>query len=269
MLGHLIYNHEHFDDLRVQQEISKGLYIKEFRGTHIVHAYNGDRNKWPKPYLEDKCLYLKNRGHFAGASDLINAGLDYFTRLRKPEIRYVLVTAADTWMIDIGFLSSLVTDMKKHAKVLAASSWGSAVYPQKPAGFSVDFFVIDIEWNRRAKIFPIDYDGFSRKFSDLFYFLYSIPTVEHAFQYEYQKYFATHFQDNTIWRTRDKSLRRIIEREPVQLGENRQRSWPNIGLYTDPSPAEKREALKKKHYDFGKYSHKLLYSTETDYYNKR
>ncbi len=268
MLGHLIYNHQHLDDARIQQEISKSLYPKSFDGVHLVHAYNGKKEFGYKPYLEDKLLTLGNRGHFRGAADLINAGLEYFSKKKIPGLKYVLVTAADTWMLDGKFLSKLVGQMESEGRVLAVSSWGRAKYPERPTGFSTDFFVIDIEWNRKSKLFPVDYDSFAEKFLDIFALQYAMPTLEGAVQFSFQKYILKRFVDNETWTEREKMLRRIIEREPVHLptGE-RIGDWPDIGLYTSPEPMEKKKILKKLRYDFGPCSHKLMTAKDTGYFN--
>jgi len=129
MLGHLIYNYQHLDDARIQQEISKNLYVKAFDKVHLVHAYNGKKEFGYRPHLEDKLIKIKNRGHFKGAADLINAGLKYFTTKKIPGLKYVLVTAADTWLLDVDFLKDLIDQMQREGKVLAASSWGRSKYP--------------------------------------------------------------------------------------------------------------------------------------------
>lgn len=269
MLGHLVYNHNHLDDARIQQEISKNLYAQKLDKTYVVHAYNGEPAFGYKKYLEDKLIKIKNREHFQGAADLINAGLKFFTEHKIPGLKYVLVTAADTWALNTQFLAKCLQEMKARGQVLAACSWGKAVYPEPPAGLSTDFFIIDIEWNRKAKLFPLNYENFKKKFADFFYVQYRQPTVEYALQYAFQNYFATTYLDNEVWRQRNKSLRRIQEREPIHtLKGNRRDNWPKIGLYTSPEPKEKKAILKKLKFNLGEYSHKLIHATNISYYNK-
>ena len=129
MIGHLIYSYNHLDDVRIQQEISKNLYAKVFGGVHVVHAHNGKKNFGYQKYLEDKLITLQNRGHYQGASDLVNAGLEYFSENRIPKLKYVLVTAADTWILNTELLENIFDEMRKEKKVLAASSWGKAKAP--------------------------------------------------------------------------------------------------------------------------------------------
>lgn len=268
MLGHVIYNHSHLDDCRIQQEISKNLYGKVFDGVHLVHAYNGEKKYGYKKYLEDKFIHIKNRGHFQGAVDLINAGMKYFHDTKLKRMDYVLVTAADTWLLDERFLKSVVDEMKSEKKVLAVSSWGKAVAPEKPAGFSTDFFIIDLAWNREARLWPLDYPKFVKKYGDFFYLQYVQPVVEVAFQFQYQKYFAKHFIDNDIWRNRNASLRRIIEREPVHDATARISEWEKIGLYTAPIGEQKQKALWKYSLaKIGPEATKLATSKDLSYYN--
>lgn len=195
--------------------------------------------------------------------------MNFFTKNKIVGLDYVLVTAADTWLLDVNFLQQLIKEMKRGNKILAASSWGRAIYPEKPTGFSLDFFVIDINWNRKSKLFPIDYEKFIKKFEEFFYVQYSQPVLEVCFQYSFQKFFAKKYIDNEIWLQKEKSFRRVVEREPVHDKKGqRQGSWPEIGLYTDPQPQDKKEALVKKKYDFGQFSHKLITAKDLSYYNK-
>jgi hypothetical protein len=268
MLGHLIYSYHHLDDVKIQEEISKNLYAKEFGGVFLVHAHNGQTSFGYKKYLEDKLIKIPNRGHFQGAVDLINAGLAYFSSQRIKGLRYVLVTAADTWCLDVKFIKKLVLEMEKNGQVLAASSWGTSRPKEKLSGFSTDFFIIDLEWNRKSKLWPLDYPGFKNKFQDAIALMYQQATVELAAQYKYQKYFVDNYVDNDVWLTRNRLMRRIVEREPVHANGRRRADWPKIGLYTNPEPTTKKQALKKLGYNFGQYSEKLIKSKNLSYYNK-
>lgn len=269
MLGHLIYNYQHLDDCKIQQEISRMLYAKAFGGVHLVHAYNGKKEFGYAQYLEDKFIKIKNRGHFQGAVDLINAGMEYFNSARKLPVRYVLVTAADTWLLNVKFVQKLVREMETKGQVLATSSWGKSKPSEKPHGFSTDFFIVDLEWNRKAQLWPLDYAGFVRKFADFFYVQYAQPVVEVAVQYQFQKYFGDNFVDNDIWRNRNASLRRIVEREPVHGQDGRRiDNWPSIGLYTSPEPKAKRAALRKLGISLGAEGRRLLGAEDLSYYNR-
>lgn len=267
MLGHLIYNYEHLDDLRIQEEISKNLYRKHFGGVYLAHAYNGKKSFGYRPYLEDVFLEKKNRGHFQGAIDLINAGLEFFTKKKIPGVRYVLVTAADTWCLNIKFLQGMIHEMERDGKVLAASSWGKAKFPERPHGLSTDFFIVDIEWNRKNKLFPLDYESFVKKFADYFFLEFSMPILEMCLQYSFQKLFWNSWNSNETWQERDRRFLRITDREPVH-GESGERisTWPKLGLYTSPNPQEKRAALKKWKFSEGSFAKKLLNTKDLRYY---
>lgn len=268
MLGHLIYNYNHLDDVRIQQELSRRLYGKVFGGVHLVHTYNGKPSFGYRRYLEDKLIRLPNPGHFQGACDLINAGVLYFTRLRKPTIRYLLVTAADTWIIKVSFLKKLIQQMEREHNVLAASSWGTTKAPERPHGLSLDFFILDLEWNRTSRLFPLDYREFIRRYENFFYLQWSYPILEYCFQFAFNRYFAKTYRDNEHYQNREAGFRRIVEREPVHIpGENRRSSWPAIGLYTSPTPKEKRFALERFKLDVGPHAHKLLTARDLAYYN--
>jgi hypothetical protein len=269
MLGHLIYTYDRLDDARISQEISKSRYGKKLDGVHLVHAYNGKPSFGYTKYLEDKLLKIKNRGHFKGAADLINAGLSYFDTLGVKKVRYVLVTASDTWVLNVGFLVKIIKTMNRENKGLSTSSWGRAKHPEKPTGFATDFFVIDMAWNKKTKLFPVNFDKYKEKFSDQLATSYGVPILEGAVQYQYAKYYIEHFEDNDMWRKRNNDLLRIVEREPIHSAKGERRySWPSIGLYTSHNSVDKKRALVKFKSDLGKYSQKLIQSKTTGYYNK-
>ncbi len=268
MLGHLIYNYEHLDDLRIQEEFSKNLYAKNFDGVHLVHAYNGKKSFGYEPYLEDVFLEIKNRGHFQGAADLINSGLNFFSKNKISGLRYVLVTASDTWCLNIKFLQKIIQKMEDEGKVLAVSSWGKVKSPERPRGFSTDFFIVNIEWNRKKKLFPLNYESFVKKFADYFFLEFRIPTLEMCLQYSFAKLFWDPWNNNASWQERNQRFLRISQREPVHLetGE-RISSWPKLGLYTSPNALEKRMALKKWKFSDGQFAKKLLSAKDFEYYN--
>lgn len=267
MLGHLIYSYNHLDDARIQQEISKKLYSPTFGGVHLVHAHNGKRSFGYKPYLEDKLIRLKNRGHFQGACDLINAGMVYLHTKGPKKIKYALVTAADTWCLNVKFLKGLITEMERNNQVIAAASWSKTKYPIRIQGLSIDFFIVDIRWAKKAKIFPLHFQAFKNKFNDFLALIWKMPNLELTFQYQYNCYFMKNFKDNDIWRNRDKMIRRIREREPVHTQKGRTPDWPKIGLYTSPKPNTKQRVLKKLKLNLGPYSRKLIQAKNLNYYN--
>ncbi|MDD5039724.1 MAG: hypothetical protein PHY34_01105 [Patescibacteria group bacterium] len=268
MIGHLIYSYQHLDDARIQQEISRKLYAPAFGGVHTVHVHNQHPSFPCRKYLEDVFIEQKNRGHFQGACDAINRGIAYFQTKGPKAIHYVIVTAADTWCINVRFLKKLLNEMERNAKVIAASSWSKTQYPVPIRGFSTDFFIIDIRWIRQTRVFPLHFNQFKQKFKDLFTVLWQMPNLEMAFQYQYSAYFMNTYHDNDIWITRDKLLERITEREPIHRPNGtRINDWPTIGLYTNPEPTTKRRALINNKLMLGPHAKKLIQTNKPNYYN--
>lgn len=266
MLGWLIYSHSHLDDVRILQEIIKNVFAKEFEGVYVVHCYNGQKSYGYQKYLEDKLIKMPNRGHIKGCADHINAGLHYFNEHHK-KIKYVIITAADTWLFYPEFIKEIIFDMNYNKQVIAASSWVSQ-YPVLPKGLSTDFFIMNMEWNRKSRLFPFSFDEFSSKFKDVCYLNWGIPILEMAVQYYYQKYFAEHFDGLKAISEAQGKLRRIIEREPVHNEYGiRKENWHHLGLYTTNNTEEKQKKIQKLNYDFGYYSHKLISSQDLSYYN--
>jgi GT2 family glycosyltransferase len=134
-LGHLLYTYSNVDDARIQQEISKQLYAERFDGVQLVHTYTGKPEWGYEQYLEDELIVMENRGHFRGAADHLAAGLRYFMEHGDQDVRYVLVAAADSWILDAAYLQKIIKTMERDGQVLAVSSWFSA-YPEDIQGFS-------------------------------------------------------------------------------------------------------------------------------------
>lgn len=267
MLGHLVYSYNHLDDARIQQEISRQLYAPAFGGVKVVHCHNGKRSFGYKKYLEDVLIRRQNPGHFAGAADLIDAGMSWFMQHRTKGLRYVLITAADTWCLNVQWLKSVVQEMGAKGQVIAVSSWGHSKAPVKPTGFSTDFLIVDLDWIRESHVFPLRYPDFKKKFADMFLLLWGQPTVEACLQWKYARYFFDNFMDNDFWHERDSSWRRLVEREPVHTDGQRQSDWPKIGLYTNPDPTTKRMVLRSLKLKLGQYGDKLSKAKDTGYYN--
>ncbi|MFA6160817.1 MAG: hypothetical protein WC766_01420 [Patescibacteria group bacterium] len=267
MFGHLIYSYNHLDDARIQQEISRSLYSTKFNGVKVVHAHNGKASFGYKKYLEDVLIKRRNLGHFEGAADLIDSGMDWFIKNKIKSLRYVMVTAADTWCLNVNWIEGLIKEMEAKGQVVACSSWGHVKAPEKPTGFSTDFFIVDLEWARASKVFPLNYKKFKNSFQDVFLLNWSLPIVEACFQYRYARYFMQVYKDNDVWMNRNKFWRRISEREPVHVNGDRFSDWPKIGLYTSPEPLTKQKALKALKINLGKYSDKLLKAKDLSYYN--
>jgi hypothetical protein len=265
MLGHLIYTYDRLDDARVQQEISKRLYSAAFGGVHLVHAYNGKKEFGYAPYLEDKLIVRQNRGHYRGAVDLINAGLAWFNVAGLPEVRYVLITAADTWAVDVPFLQSVVMNMEAHGRVLATSSWRTA-QPAQIHGFSLDFFIVDLQWNARASIFPLDYDAFYDRYADILALLYSPPIAEVALQHAFQCHFLSTYVDNSVLIERNRQLLRIAEREPACIRENA-RGRTQTGIWHSHGADEKRALLSAAGLDCGPHCRRLIDAEDCSYFN--
>ncbi len=268
MIGHVIYTYNKITDAYINQEISKNLYSKSkvLGGTYLVHSFNGEPKLGYKKYLEDKLIKMKNPGHFLGAANMIDAGIEAVSKKSQSlGIRYCLVTTADTWMINVKFLERLIKKMKKEKKYVATCAW-FAKFPEKPHTLATDFFVIDIEWNKKSRVFPLNYKEFVEKFKDYFYLRWGIPLIEVAFMYNYFNWFGeVHNHDgNLIWQDAEKHLLRITEREPVhgerewKKGRGRKEVWPKIGLYTWNDLKKKKELLKKKKLILGKYSKELI-----------
>ncbi len=272
-LGHVVYTHGKTDDARILMEVSR-LHLGRggrFEGVRIVHAFNGaPRFAWA-PGLEDELVVRANRGHFRGAVDLINAGLAALEA--RPGVRWALVTASDTWPLDRGFLEGLVDRMRSGARVLAASAW--ARHEEEPifrAGMSLDFFLLDLDWNREARLFPLDYEGYVERFQDLHFSLGAEQILpERSLAYAWLKHWSRTHPDNDLSAAAHGRLLRIVEREPIHAPDwTRRQAWPELGLHAMETVRAKRDVLAgfaRGGGPLGEHGRRLLEATDLSYYN--
>ena len=78
-----------------------------------MHAYNGDKSWYDTKYLEDDLVSIHNSGHFRGASDLIDAGIDVFWK-RHTEVDYVIVLASDTCLVKPSYNANILKEMQNN-----------------------------------------------------------------------------------------------------------------------------------------------------------
>lgn len=275
MIGHIIYTYNKINDARINQELSREVLggSEKFGGVYIVHAYNGNKKFGYEKYLEDELINIKNRGHFQGAVDLINAGIKSISK--RKDIRYILVTASDTWFIKREFIENLIERMRKEDKYIAVSAWGiskdDSIFKM---GFSQDFFILDLEWNRKSKFYPIDYDKYLDKFLDISHAVggtFLVP--ERAVSYYWLRYwYGKGYKDNDLGKMAREKILRIAEREPIHSPDwsKRKMEWPELGLYTWHDAELKQKLLKgiKSNISIETDGNKLLQAKELSYFNK-
>lgn len=276
-IGVLIYTYNRVDDAKVNMEIIRNVWAKNnsLKEVKIVHSYNGNKQWYPKKYLEDRLVVTKNTWHFQGASDLIDAGMKVFAN--DKQIDYVIVLAADTWLIKPEYVDHLIKKMQKETSYLAACSWG---LPERndivDVGVSMDFFVVDMKWARKSKLFPIKFKEFYDKYEDLFlYQRASNVMLEKLFLARYLKAMNRVEGSVELFRKKAfKSLFRLKEREPVHVKIDekgnwiRTMYWPKMGLLTHHDPAPKKKILKKLNITNGKEIKRLLTARDLSYYNQ-
>lgn len=238
----------------------------------IVHAFNGKKAWYLKKYLEDDLVTVKNTWHFQGASDLIDAGMRTFAKKYK-NIDYVIVLAADTWLVKPSYVERLLAKMRTNGLRLATCAFG---LPESKyiadVGMATDFFIVDLKWAMKYKMFPINYAQFYKKYEDLFLYQRGLDVLLEKLAWA--RYLeATARAEKVSGRARKwatKKLLRMNEREPVHINSDwvRKMYWPKMGLLTHHYPAPKKRILKQLKIKGGPEIKKLLKSTDLSYYNK-
>jgi hypothetical protein len=273
-IGVLIYTHNRVDDAKINIEIIRNVWQKSsyFKNIKIVHSFNGQKEWYSKKYLEDDLVISKNTWHFQGASDLIDAGINKFEK----NIDYVIVLASDTWLINPPYVENLLEKMEKSELYLATCAWGLVGRNNpKDVGIATDFFIIDIKWAKKHRMFPINYGQFHRKYKDLFLY-------QNCGNVMLEKLALSHFveavgrEQKFDGSARKRAFEKILimeEREPVHSKIRkdgtwiRKMYWPKMGLLTHHEPALKKKILKEKNIKDGLNIKRLLSSSNLDYFN--
>jgi len=277
-LGFLIYTYNRVDDARINMEIIKNIWQKSklFSSIKIVHSYNGKKEWYAKKYLEDVLIRLKNPGHYQGAAELIDIGIKKFIESYK-YVDYVIVVSSDTWCVKPQYVYSVLEKIKKNDLYLATCAWG---LPNRnniaDVGMAIDFFIINLAWAKKYKMFPINYGSFYKKYSDLLLYQWGGNVLlEKLILARYLK--ASHNQNKKdvvlkYWAFSKMFI--LKDREPVHSHINkdgfwiRKMYWPKMGLLTHHDPEQKKILLQKLNINQGKYIKKLISSNNLNYYNK-
>jgi len=276
-IGVIIYTHNRVDDAKINIEIIRNVWEASglFNNVKIIHSFNGEKSWYPKKYLENDLVVLKNSWHFQGAADLIDAGIKRMSQYK--DIDYVIVLAADTWLINSIYLNKLLTQMKEGEFRLATCGWGLLEENKIPkSGVATDFFILDFKWVKKYKLFPINYSEFYKKYKDLFLYQNGgTPMLEKLFFSKFIKAIAC--EEKFDGSSRREALKKILvmkERTPIHLKVDikdnwiRKMYWPKIGLLTHHDPGPKKKILKKIGIKKGENIKKLINSTDLSYYNK-
>ncbi len=274
----VIYTHERTDDARINLEIIRSLWSKEFADIKIVHAYNGQESWYPAQYLEDKLIRRENRGHILGAIDLIETGVN--DALASYESDYVIVLAADTWCIKPAYISWLIATMQERSQRLATCAWGNISENDIwKIGMAMDFFIVDSRWAKANNIFPIGYEDFSHRFKDILAYMGAEVLPERVFGFKLREILKReaqtvlgNVQELDYWNHVDTLVLKMVEREPVHFTEggnvHRKNYWPVIGLCGQHDPRPKQEVLKGEGINEGESIQKLINASDLTYYNQ-
>lgn len=276
-IGILIYTYNRTDDAKINMDIIRNVWGKTeyFEDVKIVHSFNGVKKWYPKKYLEDDLIVTKNSWHFQGASDLIDAGIKTFQQKHK-SIDYVIVLASDTWLIKPAYIENILNKMKKDNLYLATCPWGLPERNEiRDVGMAVDFFIVDMKWATKYKMFPINYADFYKKYEELF--LYQKGGNVMLEKLLYARYLkAVSRKENSGGVARKMAIKKRLDlkdRDPVHSHIDkegywvRNMYWSKIGLLSHHDPAPKKEILKEWGIKKGESIKKLMRSGNLMYYN--
>lgn len=294
-----LYTYDRVDDVRINLEIIKDIWEKSnlFDTITIIHSYNGEENWYPKQYLEDTLIRIANRGHFFGASDLIESGINFIFN-NNNSIDYIITLAADTWFLNPAFINNILEKMISENRQVAASCWGNP-FDNDPMrmGLSTDFFIINKNWAKEYKLFPLHFDAFYKKYFEILAYEKKVIYLERVFSLHFfksaQKYFGIKVPDHLLTYKKDELLYRILEREPVHNYYSdriyrkdasffekmkkmfnlkskgyRNMYWPSIPLLTHHDKYLKQKHLKNHTYPKSEFTLKFINSENLDYFNE-
>lgn len=271
-IGVLLYTYNRVDDARINLEIIRNVWKKNplLRDVAVVHAFNGKKEWWPKKYLEDELLYLKNPGYFRGAEILLNEGTDVFLK-KYPHVDYVVTLAADTWCVNPEYLEKVIGKMHREEQYLAVCAWGNKKETDMfKIGMSLDFNIVDLRWAKRARLFPLKYKEFVDRYAELFTYRDEGIFLERVFAMRFRQAIERSVKipsENLAAKITREYIYHMIEREPVHSGWTRKMYWPKMGLITHHDPEPKRKILRQWKLKLGDYGNKLLGAKSLNYYN--
>ena len=270
----IIYTYNRVEDAKINMEIIRNVWSKSKKlETKITHCFNGQKSWYPKKYLEDDLIYLKNSGHFLGASELIDAGMNIVNKKYK-KIDYVIVLASDTWLIKPDYLERILAQMESENKYLASCPWGlSKRNDLRDVGTAVDFFILNYEWARKYKMFPLNYGDFFNKYSDLYFYQgWSVMLEKLMLGRFIQALFRESKINVGLKQHAYSKFLNLTDRNPVHSHINkdgywiRPMYWPKMGLLTHHEALPKKQILRKAKITQGKSIQKLLQSKSFDYF---
>ena len=280
-LGVLLYTFNRVDDARINLEIIRNTWkrIPLLREVTVVHAFNGKTEWWPDMYLEDELCRTDNPGHFAGAELLLNSGMEVFTD-KYPDVTHVLILAADTWCVRPEYIERIVQEMRTSGAYLATSAWGNAEDTDMfKIGMSLDFSMLDMNFVRKSHLFPLRYQDFVEKYSELLSYQGSTVFLERLFALRF-KQAVTELElipsENLTEKIAQAHIYRLLEREPVHYKSKklfekpkgkRTMHWPRLGLITHHDPKEKQRALRPYNVSLGEHGKKFLAARDLNYFN--
>lgn len=269
----VIYTHNRVDDARINIELIRNWKSKLFSKVTIIHSYNGKKD-WYTKTKEDILLSRQNSNHQQGASDLIDAGIQK-ALAQKPD--YVVILAADTWLLRPAYLEKIIKSMAKKQQYVASSPWGSNKENSFwKNGLATDFFILDASFAQKAKLFPLAYNSFHKKHSEVLDYLGRNTLLELIFSVRLLQSIERFYTVPGAHLRRligNKIIYEMTERNPVhkETKKTYERTmwWPKIHLATHHNPKEKQKILKQQKYGSlsGPAINMLRTSKDVRYYN--
>ncbi len=254
-IGVLIYTHDRVRDAKINMEIVRSLWRRSglFSEITIVHGYNGRKSWYPKPHLEDDLIRRPNPGHYQGAAELIDAGIARFFS-KHPKVEYIVVVAADTWLVKPSYVARVIEGMRRQRKPFATCPWGLPKRNEwRDVGCAVDFFIVEAAWAKRYRFFPINYRQFANRYAEFIeYAKGANVSLEKLLRARFAQAVRRQHNINLGFRQLvEGKIYRLKDREPVHPAIDRNDFWlrtmyrPTMGLLTHHSLKEKKVILKK------------------------
>lgn len=239
-------------------EIIRHRWEKKFWKIEIIHVYNWEDAWYPEKTLEDLLVRMENPWHYEGACNLMDAWIEQALRI---DCDYIIMSAADTWLLDDEFIYGKIERMRNESKFLLTCPWGTPdMNDPRDVWFATDFFVLDARFEKKNHVFPLKYAEFKDKYIELIRYLWKGNVMA-------EKLFFSHFLTACNKDALDNDFKSYVvsktlsfnERMPVHSTKEWDRtfSFPEIELYMNHKIEEKREMLNKKGITLGKYTEML------------
>lgn len=177
-LAYIVITYDKLEHAKLQIESIRNSWQddKRIESMYIAHIYNGSQD-FKGFGLEDTLIKTHNPGHYEGASNMIDLGVDHILNL-KSDFDLLLVASADVYFVKPSLVIDRLFDMIIKDKKICTTIWSLM-----PFCLATEFFAITPDCAK--SVFPLRYSSHYNHKETLRFQQDGYPAVEKLM---YEKY---------------------------------------------------------------------------------